>query len=104
MKNDRVLSMLGLCMKAGRVVSGEFMTESSVKEGKSKLVILSKDASDRTKKQFMDMCKHYKVPYTEYSDKESLGHAIGKEFRASLSITNEGLAKQILSRIDGGSN
>lgn len=104
MKQDNILQLISLSQRAGGVASGEFMTESSVKEGKSKLVILSKDASDRTKKQFMDMCKHYKVPYTEYSDKESLGHAIGKEFRASLSITNEGLAKQILSRIDGGSN
>jgi len=103
-KQDNILQLLGLAQRAGGVASGEFMTESSVKEGKSHLVILAGDASERTKKQFGDMCKHYKVPYKEYSDKESLGHAIGKEFRASLSVTNEGLARQIVSKIDGGSN
>ena len=104
MKQDRILQLISLCQRSGGVASGEFMTEASVKEGKSHLVILSQDASERTKKQFRDMCKFYKVPCREYSDKESLGHAIGKEFRVSLSITNEGLAGQILSRIDGGSN
>lgn len=104
MKQDSILQLISLAQRAGGIASGEFMTESSVKEGKSQLVILSQDASERTKKQFCDMCKYYKVPYREYSDKESLGHAIGKEFRASLSVTNDGLARQILLKIDGGSN
>lgn len=80
------------------------MTETSVKEGTSKLVIVAENASERCKKQFSDMCNYYKVRYAEYSNKDSLGHAIGKEFRATLSITNEGLAHQIISKIDGGSN
>ena len=104
MKQDKILQLLGLAQRCGSVGSGEFMTETSVKEGKSYLVLMATDASDRTKKQFKDMCSYYKVPYREYSDKESLGHAIGKEFRASLSVSNEGLAKQIVSKIDGGSN
>lgn len=104
MKQDNILQLLGLAQRAGGVASGEFMTETSVKEGKSHLVIVAADASERTKKQFNDMCKFNNVAYREYSNKESLGHAIGKEFRASLSISNEGLAKQIVSKIDGGSN
>jgi len=99
-----VLQLLGLAQRAGGISSGEFMTETSVKEGKSFLVVVATDASSRTKKQISDMCKYNKVAYREYSDKESLGHAIGKEFRASLSVSNEGLAKQIVSKIDGGSN
>ena len=34
MKQDKVLSMLGLSAKAGNVASGEFSTEKAVKEGK----------------------------------------------------------------------
>ena len=37
--------MLGLAMKAGKVVSGEFATDKSVKSGKAWLVIVSEDAS-----------------------------------------------------------
>ena len=101
---DGVLQLLGLAQKAKAVGSGEFMTETTVKEGKSFLVIVAKDASDNTKKQFRNMCEYRDVPYREYADKEALGHAIGKEFRASCSVTNESLAKEIAKKIDGGSN
>lgn len=104
MRPDNVLQLLGLAQRAGGVGSGEFMTESNVKEGKAYLVIVASDASDNTKKNFRDMCAYYKVPYREYADKEMLGHSIGKEFRASCSVTNENLAQEILKKIDGGSN
>ncbi|MBO4904506.1 MAG: ribosomal L7Ae/L30e/S12e/Gadd45 family protein [Lachnospiraceae bacterium] len=99
MKRDPVLQLLGLAQRAGFVKSGEFMTESTIKEGRSFLCIVATDASDNTRKQFADMCAYHKVPYVEYSDKENLGHAIGKEFRASLCVTDENLAKQIRSKI-----
>ena len=47
---DKVLSMLGMAMRAGKVASGEFSVEKSVKTGKSRLVIVSEEASDNTKK------------------------------------------------------
>ena len=35
-----------------------------------------------------------------YGDKETLGHFIGKEFRASLAVTDEGFAKGIRKHLD----
>lgn len=99
MKPDKVLSMLGLAAKAGAIASGEFSTEKSVKEGKAFLVIVAEDASDNTKKNFRDMTAFYKVPMCEYSQKELLGHAIGKEYRASLAVNNENFATNIEGRI-----
>lgn len=78
MKPDRVLSMLGIAAKAGSVASGEFSTEKAVKEGRAYLVIVAQDASDNTKKMFRNMTDFYQVPMYEYSDKEMLGHFIGK--------------------------
>lgn len=100
MRSDKALNMLGMAQRAGAVKSGEFMTESTVKDGSSFLVIVAEDASDNTRKQFYNMCDFYKVPIRYYSDKETLGHSIGKEFRASVSVTNEGLANRILGIID----
>lgn len=100
MRPDPVLQLLGLAQKAGGVKSGEFMTETTIKEGKSFLCIVAEDASDNTKKEFKDMCEYYKVPYLVYGKKETLGHAIGKEFRASLCITNEALATGIKDKIN----
>lgn len=45
------------------------------------------------------MCSFYEVPFYAYADKESLGHHIGKEFRASLAVTNEGLAKAVIKQL-----
>lgn len=102
MRPDPVLSMLGISQKAGSVKSGEFMTEKAIKEGKAFLCMVAGDASENTKKHFSDMCSYRNVPYIEYSDMEGIGHAIGKQFRASLCITNAQLAQQIRNKVQSG--
>ena len=71
-----------------------------VKSGRACLVIVADDASDNTKKKFQNMCDFYQVPIYFYKDKETLGHAMGKEFRASLVVLDEGFAKGIRKHID----
>jgi len=96
---DKVLSLISLATKAGRCASGEFMTESEVKSGRATLVVVAEDASDNTKKKFRDMCEFYEVPIIVYGDKDTLGHAMGKQFRASLAILDEGFTKGILKEM-----
>ncbi len=97
--SKKVYSMLGLAMKAGKVVSGEFATEKSIKSGKAELVIVSEDASDNTKKMFSDMCVFYEVPKYFFGNKEDLGHAIGKAMRSSLAITDENFANILMEHL-----
>lgn len=97
---DKVYSMLGLATKAGKVVSGEFATDKSVKSATAWLVIVSEDASDNTKKMFSNMCEFYHVPMYTMSNKETLGHAIGKQFRASLAILDDGLTNAIIKQLN----
>ena len=59
MKNNKVLSLIGLATKAGKTVSGEFSTEKSVKTGKGFLALVADDASENTKKKFRNMCTCY---------------------------------------------
>ena len=96
--------MIGIEAKAGNVVSGEFSTEKAIKIGTACLVIVSEEASDNTKKHFTDMTSFYKVPCYFYGDKESLGRCIGKEFRASLAITDENLARAVESKLKNNKN
>ena len=81
MNRNKVLGLLGLAEKAGKVRSGEFSTEKAVKSGKAGLVIVSEESSDNTKKMFRNMCTYYKVPYFEFGNKEELGHILGKQMR-----------------------
>ena len=94
-KRDKTLSLVSLAMKAGLCSSGETMTEVEVRSGRARLVIVASDASANTKKKFQDMCKFYGVPIYIYGDKDTLGHAMGKEFRASLAILDKGFADGI---------
>ena len=99
-QSKKVLGTLGLAMKAGEVASGEFLTEKAIRDGVAYLVIVAEDASANTKKKFSDSCKFYQVAYAEFGDKDTLGKAIGKEFRASLAVLNKGFAKSIGKNLD----
>ena len=100
MTGNKVLSLIGLATKAGKTASGEFLTEREVKSGKAALVIVAGDASENTKKKFRNMCDYYKVPIYFYEDKDTCGHARGKQFRASLAVLDEGFAKGIRKHLD----
>ena len=99
-QSKKVLGTLGLAMKAGDVVSGEFLTEKAIRSHLARLVIVAEDASDNTKKKFSDSCRYYHIPYVEFGDKEMLGSAIGKQFRASLAVTDTWFAKSLGKKLD----
>lgn len=104
LKLNKALSLISLATKAGKTVSGEFCTEKEVKTGMAALVIVAEDASENTKKKFQNMCEFYEVPIYFYGDKDTLGHAMGKEFRASLAVTDPGFAKGIAKHIEAEQN
>lgn len=94
-----ICSLMGLSMRQGAVESGSFLAEKSIKGGTAKLVVIAEDASDNTKKDFTDMCTYYHVPYAVFGTKDTLGHAIGKEFRVVMALTNPGLSEKISEQI-----
>ena len=102
---QKALNLIGLATKAGKTASGEFSTEKAIKTGKAHLVVVSEEASDNTKKMFMNMCTYYKVPICYFGGKGELGHAMGKELRASLAVVDEGFARAIVKQMNtiGGS-
>jgi ribosomal protein L7Ae-like RNA K-turn-binding protein len=97
--NDKVLSLLGLAKKAGKLKGGEYCVETEVKKGRAKLVIVAEDASDNTKKSYTDMCSFKKVPVIFYGNKETIGKCIGCEERAAVVLTDEGFAIAVNKQI-----
>lgn len=47
--DDPVYRMLGLCMKAGRLLSGSEQVSEGLRKGTGKLLIIAEDSSPRTK-------------------------------------------------------
>lgn len=104
--NNKVFSMLGLAQKAGKLVSGDYTCELLIKSNKCDLVIIANDASDKSKKKFIDMCNFRNVKIFEYGSKDLLGECIGKENRAIIGIKDKNFAssieKIIEEKINGG--
>ena len=104
---NKVYSLLSLCMRAGKVKSGEFAVLEAIRKKTARLVIVAEDASDNTRKKFSDKCKYYEIPMVVFGNKDSLGHAIGKDVRTSLAITDFGLSESLrknllVEELDGG--
>lgn len=98
MKNnmDKIHSLLGIAMRAGKLVSGEDATILDLKKGKLNLVIVAGDASNNTKKLFNDKTSFRKVNCIELSTKSDLGISIGKDSRAVIGIKDIGFTNKIM--------
>ena len=66
---DKLLQMIGMAKRAGKLVSGGFLSEKAIKSGESRLIVLSRDISDESRKSITDSCKYYNVKYIEYADR-----------------------------------
>lgn len=93
--------MLGLASKAGRLVSGEDVVRNSIKQKKVKFIIISEDASENTKKRFLNAAEFYKVPVAIWGQKERLGFSIGKSERSVVGICDQGFEKSIRTLLSG---
>ena len=109
-KMNRIYSLLGLAMKAGKIVTGEDAVRDSIKHSKTKLLIIATDASDNTKKRFINSATFYNTEYFVFGEKEPLSRMIGKTDRAVVAVNDAGFASSIkkmivdLNAVDGSNN
>ncbi len=102
MLNKKILSILSLCQRAGKLASGELSCEKALKNSSAKLIVVASDASENTKTKFNNKSFYYNVSVFEFSTMEELGKCIGKDCRAVLGICDENFAvklKEYLERI-----
>ena len=97
---QKIHSLLGIAMRAGKLVSDEDGTMIDLKKGKLNLVIVAEDASNNTKKLFKDKSSFRHVNCIELSTKSDLGISIGKDSRAVIGIKDIGFANKIIQLID----
>ena len=93
MNKEKTLHLLGLAMRAGRVVTGEEMTVKDIQKNKTEFVFIATDASDNTQKKIKDKCSYYGVPWNNAFLQSEISHAIGKE-RMIIGINDYGFAKK----------
>ena len=96
---NKLYSYVGLIQKSGNLISGNDAVEIDIKKKKCKLLIISDDASENTKKKFDNLAKLHNINYVNYGNKEDFGRAIGKSARSVLSIKDKNFAKGFLNKI-----
>lgn len=57
------LSLLSICQRAGKLVSGEVAVENAIRSHEVCLIIVSEDASENTKKKFKNSSEYYKIDF-----------------------------------------
>lgn len=102
MINNRVLGLIGLCTKAGKICFGTDACTDLIQKRKIDLVIVANDASDRTKRNFEFICNKNDTKICFLGTIESLSKAIGKSNKAVIGIKNKDFANQIDKIINGG--
>lgn len=91
----KILQMLGMATRARMMITGEELVVREVRAGNAHLVVISEDASANTVKKITDKCTFFNVEKHVFGSREELGHAIGKESRVVLAITDAGFAGKL---------
>lgn len=91
-----MLNLMGLCARAGKLVSGEKACVQAVRAGGVYVVVLDRAAAKNAEKAVSDACAYREVPLVLAPEME-LGAAIGKPGRMVAAITDPSLADRILT-------
>ncbi len=87
---NKIANNIGLCYRAGYVISGETLVVESLRRGDIIYIFLASDAGSNTTKKILNKAKYYKVEVSVEFDTETLSKAIGKENKKVLGIKKSG--------------
>ena len=102
MINKKILGLLGLATRAGKVSFGTQSVIEKIRKKKVKLVIIAEDASERTKKNFEELCASIEVDRKIFGNIKELSSAIGQTNKAIIGIEDENFAREIEKIFYGG--
>ena len=100
----KVISLIGMAKKAGKLLSGTDRVVESVREKNKngvKLLLCSADASQNTVKRISNTSSFYNIPFfTLWIDKNELARVIGSDsFVSVIGITDAGFCKAMTERL-----
>ena len=99
-KMMKLKALLGFAQKSGKAISGEEGILKAIKSNKIKVLLISSNCSENTRKNYLNQVVYYNIPYNDIVlTKEEIGSSIGKVQRSAVAITDEGFAKAILNLV-----
>jgi len=98
---NKVYGLMGLCARAGKIVSGMDAVCDELKKNKIKLIIVAEDASEKTVSNVRYLAERKKIPIIMIGNIENNSKIIGKENRAIIGIKDKNISNGI-EKICGG--
>lgn len=71
-------------------------------QNKIKVLLVAKDASERTKTNFKRLCHDKNIPIYEEFEEYDLSHAIGKQNKVIIGVCDDNFSKEIIKILSGG--
>lgn len=96
---DKVLNLLGLAQKAGKISSGNDLVISAMKTNKAALVLLATELSANSQKEFNYLSEKYEVPVNYDFTEQELSNALGKK-RKIIAVLDQGFKKAIMAKLE----
>ena len=88
---NKLLGLIGLCARAGRLVSGEDASVKLIRSGKAQVAFIDEGASANAQKAMKNACTTYGVELISLPEGE-LGRISGKPGRMAAATADEGFA------------
>ena len=96
---DRVLGLLGLARRAGKLALGRQAVLQAVIHDRASLIVLAGDASIRTSSEFARRSNTAGVPVITMADMELLGKSVGSSPLAVCAVCDKDFARGIASLV-----
>lgn len=99
--NDRILSLLGLCRRAGKLVIGADPATDSIRKGKARLVIYANDFSQKSLRPVLMTAHSTDTKILGINrTKEEISLSVGK-LCGVAAIEDKGFADKLITLING---
>ena len=90
---DKALNFLGMCRKAGKLLTGEDGVSGAARSGEAALIMTASDTASNTTKKALNLSEwggapHVRLPW----DKYTRGELLDKRVCAILALTDRGMA------------
>lgn len=94
--HQKLLNLLGLAQRAGKVISGEEQVVKAIQHQEVQLVFLATDAASNLTKKILDKSQSYQVEVAHLFSTQELSIAVGRA-RKVLAISDAGFTKKMRS-------
>ena len=97
---DKALNFLGMCKKAGKLLTGEDGVSGAARNGEAALIMTASDTASNTTKKALNLSEWGRAPHVRLPwDKDTLGELLDKRVCAILALTDRVMATAFAEKL-----